>query len=66
MLPILEAVVQSTRPLVIVAGDYRGRGAGDARRQQAARRLKSRRSRRRLRDRRKAMLENIAVPRVAR
>jgi len=38
MLPVLESVVQSGRPLLIVAA-CRGRGSGHARRQQAARRL---------------------------
>ena len=48
------------------AGDHlggcRGRGAGDARRQQAARRFENRRRQgARFRDRRKAMLEDIAI-----
>jgi chaperonin GroEL len=38
LLPMLEAVVQSGRPLLIIAEEVEGRGAGDARRQQAARR----------------------------
>ena len=38
MLPVLEAVVQAARPLLDRRRGYRGRGAGDARRQQVARR----------------------------
>ena len=42
MLPILEAVVQSGRPLLIIAEDIEGRGARHPRRQQAARRAQGR------------------------
>ena len=42
MLPVLEAVVQTGKPLVIVAEDVEGRGARDFGRQQAARRPQGR------------------------
>ena len=42
MLPILEAVVQTGKPLLIICRGYRRRGAGDAGRQQAARRPQGR------------------------
>ena len=42
MLPILEAVVQSGKPLLIISRGCRRRGAGDAGRQQAARRPQGR------------------------
>ena len=42
MLPVLEAVVQSGKPLRHHRRGHRGRGAGDARRQQAARRPQGR------------------------
>ena len=43
MLPLLEAVVQSGKPLAHHRRGHRGRGAGHAGRQQAARRVESRR-----------------------
>ena len=42
MLPILEAVVQAGKPLLIVAEDIEGEALGDAGRQQAARRPQGR------------------------
>ena len=42
LLPILEAVVQAGKPLLIVAEDIEGEALGDARRQQAARRPQGR------------------------
>ena len=42
MLPLLEAVVQSGKPLLIIAEDVEGESSGNARRQQAARRPQGR------------------------
>ena len=42
MLPVLEAVVQTGKPLVIIAEDIEGEALGDAGGQQAARRLEGR------------------------
>ena len=43
MLPVLEAVVQSGKPLLIIAEGRRGRGPGDPGREQAAWRPEDRR-----------------------
>ena len=42
LLPLLEAVVQTSKPLVIIAEDVEGEALGNACRQQAARRTESR------------------------
>jgi chaperonin GroEL (HSP60 family) len=61
MLPLLEAVVQAGKPLLIIAEDVEG-GARHARRQQAARRPQVAAVKAPgFGDRRKAMLEDIAV-----
>jgi len=61
MLPVLEAVVQSGKPLLIIAEDVEA-SAGHAGRQSSARRPEGRRRQGPgFGDRRKAMLEDIAI-----
>jgi len=62
MLPVLEAVVQAGKPLLINRRGHRGRGARHAGGQQAARRAQgSRREGSGLRRPPQAMLEDIAI-----